>query len=552
MSMYCNQCQETAKNTACTVGGVCGKTEEVANLQDLLIWLLEGISYWADKARKAGHVDHETDLFVAKGLFTTITNVNFDAQRMTDLVKECLKRRDALKAACKPSSCCCSCGCDEIEAASWEWDGTKETLNKKAAEVGLHAEKNEDIRSLKSLVLFGLKGVAAYTDHAYILGAKDDAILHFMQEALLVIASDAGADTLLDYVMKTGEYSVKAMALLDKANTDHYGKQEITAVSTGTKKGPGILVSGHDLLDLEELLKQTEGAGINIYTHGEMLPANAYPGLKKYKHLAGNFGTSWYNQQKEFEEFKGAILMTTNCIVKPRDSYKDRIFTTGLVGFPGVAHIQDRAAGKQKDFSALIKKALACGSLDEKTGKPLTIGFSHHTVLGLADKVIGAIKAGAVKRLVVMSGCDGRHKEREYFTAVAAMLPKDTIILTSGCAKYRYNSLDLGDIGGIPRVLDAGQCNDSYSWAFVALKLKEALGLKDVNELPVSFDVGWYEQKAVCVLLALLYLGFKNIYLGPTLPGFLSPNILKAVAQKFNIKPVSTAEKDAPLLAAGR
>jgi hydroxylamine reductase len=413
--------------------------------------------------------------------------------------------------------------------------------------------ENEDIRSLRELLTYGLKGIAAYTDHAYILQKFNDKILHFLQDGLVATLDDnLKAEDYVGLVMEAGKYAVEAMKLLDEANTSRYGNPEITEVYTGTLKGPAILVSGHDLLDLEEILIQTEGKGINVYTHGEMLPANAYPGLKKYKHLVGNYGTSWFRQQKEFAEFNGAIVMTTNCIQKPLESYKDRIFTTGLVGWPGVKHIPNRTDGKPKDFTPVIEKALELGGLEEKQGKKIVIGFGRNQLAQLADTVVEAVKAGKIKRFVVMAGCDGRIKEREYYTELAKKLPKDHVILTAGCAKYRYNMLELGDIDGIPRVIDAGQCNDSYTLAVTALKLKEVLGLDDINDLPISYDIAWYEQKAVAVLLALLYLGVKHIRLGPVLPAFVSPNVLKVLVENFDIKPIKNVEEDLEAIIQGK
>ncbi|MCK5706418.1 MAG: hydroxylamine reductase [Candidatus Aureabacteria bacterium] len=558
MSMFCYQCEETVNNKGCTIQGVCGKTHDVADLQDLLIYILKGISYYSNKSRELGIHDDEVSSFVIKGLFTTITNVNFDNERLFQLIKESLRMRDRIKftfiGAYKEKY-----SKDFTEnipdAASWDTksDTDIDEFISKGKEVGVLSEANEDIRSLKELIIYGLKGLAAYTDHAFILGEKNDDICAFVEKALATtLRTDLSVDELVGVVMETGKFSVTAMEILDKANTTRYGKQEITEAFTGTKEGPGILISGHDLLDLEEILKQTEDQGINIYTHGEMLPALAYPELKKYKHLIGNYGTAWWNQQKEFEDFNGAIVMTTNCIQKPKSSYKERIFTTGLVAWPEVKHIEDRKNGDQKDFTPVIEKALSLGGLKENAGKKLMIGFSHHTVLSLADKIVEAVKSGAIKRFVVMSGCDGRHKDRNYFTQIAQDLPKDNVILTSGCAKYRYNSLDLGDIGGIPRVLDAGQCNDSYSWAVVALKLKEVFAVDDINDLPISFDIAWYEQKAVTVLLALLYLGFKQIRLGPNLPAFLSTNVLNLLVEKFDIKKISTVENDLNDIAQGK
>ena len=549
MEMFCYQCQETAKGTGCTVRGVCGKEPEVAALQDLLIWALKGLSFYGVAARKNGVSTSEADLFVAEGLFTTITNANFDPERFVALVKHAVTLRDQLKAQAGVTG-------PAPEMATWKpsaW--TVGELVAKGATVGVHSDPtlNEDIRSLRELLIYGLKGLAAYTHHAYMLEHRDDSLLHFLQEALLETANDkATGDEMTALVLKAGKMGVTAMALLDKANTDTYGSPEPTQVNIGVRPGPAILISGHDLHDLKELLEQTKGKGVNVYTHGEMLPANAYPAFKKYSHLVGNYGGSWWHQQDEFEKFGGAILLTTNCLIKPRDSYKDRLFTTGPAGYPGIPHIADRPVGGQKDFGTVIAKALASGSPVELEKGTIPIGFAHATVLSVADKVIAAVKSGALKRFVVMAGCDGRHKERQYFTDVAEALPSDTIILTAGCAKYRYNKLDLGDIGGIPRVLDAGQCNDSYSLVVVALKLAEAFGVSHPNELPISYDIGWYEQKAVIVLLALLSLGVKNIRLGPTLPAFVSPNVLQVLVKNFDIKPISTVEADVASIAVGK
>ncbi|TYB33418.1 MAG: hydroxylamine reductase [Flexistipes sinusarabici] len=556
MSMFCFQCQEAAKNEGCTVKGVCGKDEEVAKLQDALVYLLKGTGFWAKKARQYGVTDEEVDLFILEGLFATVTNVNFDAERFVEYCNKAAdlksKIRDEFLNAYKQKE-----GSDFSEEipreAAWEPAKTKEDYLAKAEEDGVLAEENEDIRSLKELLIYGLKGIAAYADHAYILNEKSDDIFSFAETALAeTTRENITSEELISLVMQAGDTAVKAMEILDKANTGRYGKQEITSVNTSLKEGPGILVSGHDLLDLEELLKQTEGTGINIYTHGEMLPANAYPELKKYDHLAGNFGTAWYNQRSEFEEFNGPVLFTTNCIVPPKDSYKDRIYTTGLVGWPGCKHIPNAKTGEQKDFSPLIEHAKQLGSLQPQENKELTIGFAKDQVMELADKVIDAVKSGAIKRFVVMGGCDGRHKSREYFTEVAKDLPEDTVILTAGCAKYRYNMLDLGDIGGIPRILDAGQCNDSYSLAYIALQLKDAFGLDDINDLPISYDIAWYEQKAVCVLLALLALGVKGIRLGPTVPAFLSPNVVNVLVENFGIKPIEDPETDIEAMMAGK
>jgi len=548
MSMFCFQCQETAKNQGCTVRGVCGKPADVANLQDLLIWLLKGISFYGVRARELGISDPEADLFVAQALFATITNANFDPERFVALAKRALELRDRLGQAVDTSE-------PLPDMATWFPEtGDLEELIQKGATVGVMADPdlNEDVRSLRELLTYGLKGLAAYTDHAYVLEHYNETLLAFLQEALLA-TTDAGAsvDGLVGLVLKCGEMGVQAMALLDQANTSTYGNPEPTQVNIGVKEGPAILISGHDLRDLDELLQQTEGTGINVYTHGEMLPANAYPAFKKYPHFVGNYGGSWWHQQTEFEKFGGAILMTTNCIIKPRESYQDRIFTTGMAGWPGVQHIPDRANGGQKDFGPVIATALKSGSPQELEHGTIPIGFAHGAVLSVADKVVEAVESGAIKRFVVMAGCDGRHKTRQYYTEMAQSLPHDTVILTAGCAKYRYNKLDLGDIGGIPRILDAGQCNDSYSLVVIAQKLAQAFGLDDINDLPISYDIAWYEQKAVIVLLALLSLGVKNIRLGPTLPAFISPNVLKVLVDNFDIKPITTVEQDLAAILAG-
>lgn len=547
MDMFCYQCQETARGKGCTVRGVCGKPQDVAALQDLLLYVLQGISYYGVRARELGVTAPETDRFVLQGLFSTVTNVNFDAERFIDLVHEALRRRDALAAHYWAAGGTTS-RADVPDAAVWSPENDDRiTLFGKAVEVGIMAEPelNEDVRSLRSLLIYGLKGLAAYAEHAYVLEHTNDDILVFAQEALAItINDDASVDDLVAMVMRCGQVGVQTMALLDEANTSAYGHPEPTMVNLGVREGPAILISGHDLRDLDELLQQTEGKGINVYTHGEMLPANAYPAFKKYPHLVGNYGGSWWHQRDEFEAFGGAILMTTNCLVEPKDSYRDRIFTTSVVGWPGVQHIAERPEGGQKDFSPVIAKALECGSPKELETGTIPIGFAHNAVLSVADKVIEAIQSGAVKRFVVMAGCDGRHKERQYFTDVAQSLPEDSIILTAGCAKYRYNKLGLGEIGGIPRVLDAGQCNDSYSLVVIALKLAEALGIEDVNDLPIEYDIAWYEQKAVLVLLALLSLGVKHIRLGPTLPAFVSPNVLDLLVKTFDIKPTTTVEQD--------
>jgi hydroxylamine reductase len=552
MELFCYQCQEASKGTGCTTRGVCGKTAEVAALQDLLVWLLKGLSYYGVKARAEGIADPEADLFTAKALFATITNVNFDMDRFVDLVHEAIHLRDRL-AARLPADAATG---TPPEMATWApRTADTEELIGKGLGVGILADENEneDMRSLRQLLTYGLKGLAAYTDHAYVLEHTNDALLAFLQEGLLATTdASLSADDLVGLVLKCGEMGVGAMALLDEANTSTYGDPEITEVNLGVRPGPAILVSGHDLRDLDELLQQTEGKGVNVYTHGEMLPANAYPAFKKYDHFVGNYGGSWWRQAKEFESFNGAILMTTNCIIPPRDSYKDRLFTTGQAGWPGCAYIADRVPGEQKDFSAVVAKALASGSPEPLEEGTMPIGFAHTSVLSVADKVVEAVQSGAIKRFVVMAGCDGRHKERAYYTEVAEQLPEDHVILTAGCAKYRYNKLALGDIGGIPRVLDAGQCNDSYSLVVIAQKLAEVFGVDDINDLPISYDIAWYEQKAVIVLLALLYLGVKHIRLGPTLPAFLSPNVVDVLVKNFDIMPISTVEADVAAIVAGQ
>ncbi len=559
-TMFCYQCQEAAKNEACTVQGVCGKSPEVANLQDLLIWLLKGISFWATRGRdNLDIVEPATDLFVAKALFATVTNVNFDPERFVAWIREAIARRDALRVKaqtrCSELHGSDACATDLPEHATWAprtYD--VKILEMKGQLVGPMAdpELDADIRSLRELLIYGLKGMAAYTDHAYVLEHTNDDILAFIEEALDATTDDTlTADDLVGLVLQCGEMGVEAMRLLDEANTGTYGAPEPTQVNLGVEPGPAILISGHDLRDMEELLAQTEGTGLKVYTHGEMLPANAYPAFKKHDHFVGNYGGSWWRQRQEFERFGGAILMTTNCLVQPKESYQDRLFTTGLVGWPGVAHIPDRKPGEQKDFSPVIEAALNAGEPEALEEGRIPIGFAHAAVMSVADKVIEAVQAGDIERFVVMAGCDGRHASREYFTDVAKELPADHVILTAGCAKYRYNKLDLGDIGGIPRVLDAGQCNDSYSLAYIALQLKEALGLDDINDLPISYDIAWYEQKAVLVLLALLSLGVKHIRLGPTLPAFLSPGVTEVLVKHFDVMPTTTVEADVAAIAAG-
>ena len=546
--MFCYQCQEAAKNTGCTIKGVCGKTEETANLQDLLLYSLKGLAIYGEKAGELGLSIEDNGSYMAKALFTTVTNANFDNERLTALIQESLTRRDALKSrflsAYKEKN-----GRDFSDtlhdAATWSADSPAD-YQEKAKTVGVLATENEDVRSLRELLILGAKGIAAYADHAAVLGYEKKEIHSFLMEALASTTRDLEVDAMIGLVLKAGEIAVTTMATLDEANTTAYGNPEITEVNIGVGSRPGILISGHDLKDMEELLEQTKDSGVDVYTHGEMLPANYYPTFKKYDHFIGNYGGSWWHQNKEFESFNGPILMTTNCIVplKQDNTYLDRFYTTGMAGYPGAKFIVDRSLGGSKDFSEIIAQAKTCQPPEEiETGK-IVGGFAHNQVLALADKVIDAVKSGAVKRFVVMAGCDGRQKSRGYFTEVAEELPNDAIIMTAGCAKFRYNKLNLGDIGGIPRVLDAGQCNDSYSLAVIALKLKEVFELDDINDLPISFDIGWYEQKAVAVLLALLFLGIKGIRLGPTLPAFLSPNVAKVLVEKFDIKPTGDVKED--------
>ncbi len=553
--MFCFQCQETAKNTGCTIKGVCGKPEETANLQDLLIFVLRGIAVYGERLKELGQPDRSNDDFVLQGLFATITNANWDDARFTAMIQEGLARRDKLKssflAAYKAKN-----GKEFSESLPEvaTWSAPASVFAEKAKTVGIMATENEDVRSLREFLIIGLKGIAAYAEHAAVLGFRKPEIDDFMLEALASTTKNLSVDEMVGLVMKAGEMAVTTMALLDEANTKTYGHPEITEVNIGVGTNPGILISGHDLKDMEELLKQTEGTGVDVYTHGEMLPANYYPAFKKYKHFIGNYGGSWWHQNPEFEAFNGPILLTTNCLVplKKENTYLGRLYTTGVVGYEGATHIPDRPAGGAKDFSAMIAQAKKCAPPTELEKGTIVGGFAHHQVMALADKVVDAVKSGAVKRFVVMAGCDGRQKSREYYTQVAENLPKDTIILTAGCAKYRYNKLNLGDIGGIPRVLDAGQCNDSYSLAVIALKLKEVFGLDDINKLPVSYDIAWYEQKAVAVLLALLFLGVKGIRLGPTLPGFLSPNVAKVVIEKFDLTPIGTVQDDIAAMMAGK
>ena len=541
MGMYCDQCQESVQKTGCIARGVCGKNEVTAKLQDMLVYVLQGIALCTETSGRKLQTEHGR--FISKALFVTVTNTNFDDDAIVDKIFEALALRDELKNSLAEMPL--------HDSVVWTGE-SKEDFIHKAESAGVEAfSQNEDIRSLKSLVLYGLKGLAAYTDHAEVLGYVDESIYEFYVTALASLTKEIDADQLTALVMDTGAAAVKAMALLDKANTETYGSPEITTVKTGVGNNPGILISGHDLHDMEELLKQTEGSGVDVYTHCEMLPAHYYPAFKKYSHFVGNYGSSWWSQDKEFASFNGPILMTTNCIVPVKESYRERMFTTGNAGYEGVKHIPAPKNGDSKDFSEIIELAETCSPPTEIENGEIVGGFAHHQVVALAEKVIDAVKSGAIKRFVVMAGCDGRQNARTYYTDVADALPDDTVILTAGCAKYRYNKLQLGDIGGIPRVLDAGQCNDSYSLAVIALKLKEVFGLDNINDLPISYDIAWYEQKAVAVLLALLSLGVKGIRLGPTLPEFLTPNVASVLVEKFDIKPIGTVEGDVEAMMAG-
>lgn len=543
MSMFCYQCQETSRNLGCTMRGVCGKSPELCHLMDLSIHAMKGLAYISKKLMEHDVFYPQDGLFVMQGLFRTITNANWDENQIINTITQAISLRGTRKAElCKLNQDKCvglpPAATFKVEPQEYEEFGKQ---------VGVLATENEDVRSLRETIIYGLKGISAYGDHAAMLGYEEDDIYRFLMQALAATVDDSlSADELVALVIKTGEYAVKVMDLLDRANVETYGVPEPTVVKTGVGKKPGILISGHDLLDLDELLQQSEGQGIEIYTHGEMLPAHYYPHFKKYSHFYGNYGSSWWHQLEEFQSFNGPILMTTNCIVPLRkdNTYLDRFYTTGMTGYPGAIHIPDREHGKQKDFSAIIARAKQCEPPTEIENGTITGGFNYRTVLGMADKVIEAVKSGAIKKFVVMAGCDGRMPSRKYFTEVAKQLPKDAVILTAGCAKYRYIKENLGDIGGIPRVLDAGQCNDSYSLAVIAIKLKEAFGLEDINQLPLAFDIAWYEQKAVAVLLALLYLGFKNMRLGPTLPGFLSPGVAKVIIDTFGLQKTGDAETD--------
>ena len=546
MSMFCYQCQEAARGTGCTIQGVCGKLPETAKFQDLLLHTIKSIAFFSKKLRASGAVTIETDFYITNSLFMTITNANFDDDAIIEVIKKGLKLRGTLWTMVKEKGI-------EIENTYPTYLTltkdleTKEQMLALAEKVGVLRTENEDIRSLRELVIYGLKGLSAYVEHAYNLGKQNQEIFEFMEKALVEVDNPTyGADELVALVLETGKFGVNGMALLDEANTSAYGHPEISEVNLGVGKNPGILISGHDLKDMEQLLKQTENTGVDVYTHSEMLPAHYYPAFKKYKHFVGNYGGSWWHQTKEFLSFNGPVLFTSNCIVPPKGvalEYKSKIFTTNSAGLDGCTHIVADSNGN-KDFSEIIKMAKTCKAPDEiETGK-IVGGFAHNQVFALADKVVDAVKTGAIKKFFVMAGCDARMQDRKYYTEFAEKLPKDTVILTAGCAKYRYNKLPLGDIGGIPRVLDAGQCNDSYSLAVIALKLKDIFGLDDVNKLPIAYNIAWYEQKAVIVLLALLYLGVKNIHLGPTLPAFLSPNVAKVLVDTFGIAGIGTVEDD--------
>ena len=549
--MFCYQCQETAKGTGCTSIGVCGKDAETSGLQDLLLHTEKGVAAYSAVFRKNGKakelLEGKVNRYLINSLFITITNANFDDAAILDEIKAGLKLREELKALAteEEKKEAEKYGADLV---NWYYESNEDLIkfSENQSVVGVLRTENEDVRSLRELIMYGLKGLAAYAEHAFNLGKTSEEIFAFVEEALLGTMDDSlTAEQLVALTMKTGEYGVKVMALLDEANTSALGTPEITKVKIGAGKRPGILISGHDLWDLKQLLEQSKDSGVDIYTHSEMLPGHGYPELKKYSHFYGNYGNAWWDQRKDFTNFNGPIVFTTNCIVPPvkNATYKDRVFTTNAAGYPGWKRIKVNADGT-KDFSEIIELAKTCQPPVEVESGEITVGFAHNQVLSLADKVVENIKSGAIKRFVVMSGCDGRMSQRHYYTEFAENLPKDTIILTSGCAKFKYNKLNLGDINGIPRVLDAGQCNDSYSWAVVALKLKEVFGLNDINELPLVFNIAWYEQKAVIVLLALLYLGVKNIHVGPTLPGFLSPNVAKVLVENFGIAGITTVEED--------
>ena len=537
--MFCYQCQETANCSGCTVSGVCGKKPDTANMQDLLVYVTKGISAVTTQIRAEGkQIDKSINHLITLNLFTTITNANFDKDVIVERIKTTLKVKENLLKEVSDKSA--------LPSAAL-WSANESEFMAKAVTVGVLATENEDIRSLRELITYGLKGLSAYSKHANVLMEDNEELDAFLQRALSMLLDDTlSVDDLVALTLETGKYGVDGMAMLDKANTSAYGNPEITKVNIGVRSNPAILVSGHDLRDLEMLLQQTENTGVDVYTHSEMLPAHYYPAFKKYSHFVGNYGNAWWKQKEEFESFNGAILMTTNCIVPPKDSYKDRMFTTGAAGYPGVKHIGGEI-GEIKDFSEIIEVAKKCKPPVEIEKGEIVGGFAHNQVLSLADKIVEAVQNGDIKKFIVMAGCDGRAKSRNYYTEFAKALPKDTVILTAGCAKYKYNKLNLGDINGIPRVLDAGQCNDSYSLAVIALKLKEVFGLDDINELPIIYNIAWYEQKAVIVLLSLLYLGVKNIHLGPTLPAFLSPNVLNVLVENFGINGIGSVEDDIKL-----
>ena len=533
--MFCYQCQETAGCKGCTMSGVCGKKPDVAAMQDLLVYVTKGISAITTALRQEGkQVSAKINHLITLNLFTTITNANFDKESIESRIRATLTEKEVLLKQVTNLT---------VLPEAAKWNGS-ENWEEKARTVGVLSTENEDIRSLRELITYGLKGLSAYSKHANVLLKDNDEVDTFLQKALAATLNDnLSVEDLIALTMETGKYGVSGMAMLDKANTDSYGNPKITKVNIGVRKNPGILVSGHDLRDLEMLLEQTQGTGVDVYTHSEMLPAHYYPAFKKYPNFVGNYGNAWWKQKEEFESFNGPILMTTNCIVPPKDSYKNRLYTTGAAGYPGCTHIPGEI-GEQKNFSAIIEHAKKCVAPSEIETGEIIGGFAHAQVLALADKVVEAVKSGAIKKFVVMAGCDGRAKSRDYYTEFAKALPKDAVILTAGCAKYKYNKLSLGDINGIPRILDAGQCNDSYSLAVIALKLKEVFGLDDINDLPITYNIAWYEQKAVIVLLALLYLGVKNIHLGPTLPAFLSPNVAKVLIENFGIAGIGTVEED--------
>lgn len=546
MSMFCFQCQETAKGTGCVTRGVCGKTDDVARMMDLLIWVTKGISILGTTARENHYSNAKVDRYVQEALFTTITNANFDKEAIINKINEGIDIREKFIGEMKAHGI--NVPANLHPSATWK-PYSDNDLVEMTSKVGVLTTENEDIRSLRGMITYGVKGMAAYAEHASNLGFSSDNVDGFIQKALAATTNDKlVADELVALVLETGKHGVEVMALLDKANTSTYGNPEMTKVNIGVRKNPGILISGHDMKDMEELLRQTEGTGVDVYTHSEMLPANYYPAFKKYKHFVGNYGNSWWKQATEFETFNGPVLFTTNCIVPPRESYKNRIYTTGSAGYPGCPHIPDREPGKEKDFSAIIEHAKKCAPPVEIETGTIIGGFAHNQVKLLSDKVVAAVKSGAIRKFFVMGGCDGRMKSRDYYTEFAQNLPKDTVILTAGCAKYRYNKLNLGDINGIPRILDAGQCNDSYSLAVTALMLKDIFEKNDINDLPIAYNIAWYEQKAVIVLLALLYLGVKNIHLGPTLPGFLSPNVVNVLVEKFGITGITTPDEDMKIL----